>query len=140
MTPVAFLDTNVILRHLLSDHEQHSLVARDLFRRIAREELSVAISETVIFEAAYTLEKQYRATRAEIRRSLEAVLNLPGIEMDGKSSYTDVFALWEREQSLSFADCAHLVATRRLGLDRIVSFDRKIDRRTDIRRVEPDEL
>jgi hypothetical protein len=68
-TPPPFLDTNVILRHLLNDVPEQSARARALLLRIEAGELRVRTAETVVFEIVFTLQRVYKKTPQEMRCS-----------------------------------------------------------------------
>lgn len=137
MTDSAFLDTNVILRHFLADHPEHSPRATALLEQVRAGEQTVHVSETVVFEAVFTMEKFYKVHRALIRELVEGLLGLPGVLLPTKGLYGDVFEHYVTQPSLSFADCFHAVLARHLGLREIFSFDRGFDRIPDIVRIEP---
>ena len=94
-------------------------------------------AETVIFEAAFTLEKFYKVPRGQIRGTLLDLLQLPGIVLPGKRAYRRVFDLWVERAGLSFADCYHAVLVERLGLPALITFDHKFDRVAGVTRREP---
>lgn len=135
--PDALLDTNIVLRHVLHDHPDHSPRATALIGAIERGERAVRLADTVVFEAAFTLEKTYGVPRAAVRDALQPLLDLPGMVLPGKRVYAPVFDLWTREPGLSFADCYHLCLASQLGLPAILSFDRKLNRLPGVARVEP---
>jgi len=132
----AFLDTNILLRHLLGDHPEQSPRATEYFRRIESGEIKVRTSDTVIFEAVFTLERHYRQPKARVREALLPLLELPGIVLPGKARYQRAFDLYV-ELKLPFADAYHAALMEHLKLEEIVSFDRDFDRVDGIRRVEP---
>lgn len=136
-TPDAFLDTNVLLRHILADDPDHSPRATALLDAIERGERAVRITDTVIFEAVFTLERFYRVPRTAIRDALQPILELSGIVLTGKRRYRDVFALYVAHASLSFADCFHLITARDEHLPVMLSFDQKMDRLPGVERREP---
>jgi predicted nucleic acid-binding protein len=138
MAGLPLLDTNLILRHILGDHPNHSARATALFTRIARGQLAVRTTDIVVFEAVYALQRLYQVPRADIRTQLLALLELDGIVLPGKRSYRRMFNLYVANPGLSFADCFHAVLLRRLGLTEIVSFDRGFDRLPAVTRREPD--
>jgi predicted nucleic acid-binding protein len=113
---VSFLDTNILLRHLLYDVPDQSRRATAYLRRIERGELTVRTADSVIMETVFTLQRQYR--------------------FPGKQSLTRVFDIYV-EQNVSFVDAYHGVLMAQLGIETIVSFDRRIERVPGIRRVEP---
>ena len=102
-----------ILRHALDDHPDHSPRANALFARIEDGAEQVQTTDTVIFEAAFTLEKFYKVPRVQIRDTLLDLLQLAGIILAGKRAYREVFALWVSHPALSFADCYHAVLVDR---------------------------
>jgi len=58
-----FLDANVILRHTLQDHAEHSPRARALIQRIEAGEQLVHTVDAVVFEVVFTLERTYKVPR-----------------------------------------------------------------------------
>lgn len=131
-----FLDTNIILRHLLGDNEQQSPRATAYFHRIEQGEIRVRIADTVVFEAVYTLQRYYRQPKARIREALLPLLELPGIILPGKSRFRKVFELYVN-YNLPFADAYHAVLMERFKLEEVITFDRDFDRIPGLRRKEP---
>lgn len=131
-----FLDTNIILRHLLGDNEQQSPRATAYFRRIEQGEIRVRTADTVIFEVVYTLQRYYHQPKVRIRKALLPLLELPGIVLPGKSHFRKVFELYVN-YNLPFADAYHAVLMERFKLEEIITFDREFDRIPGLRRKEP---
>lgn len=131
-----FLDTNVFLRHLLNDHPDHSPRSTLYFDQIERGGLRVRVTDTVIFETVFTLEKFYRQPRALIRDNVLPLAELPGVVLPGKRRLRRTFALYIGT-SLSFADCYHVATSETLRLPAFISFDRGLDRVPGLRRMEP---
>jgi predicted nucleic acid-binding protein len=134
--PRLFLDTNVLLRHLLADHAEHSPRATAFLARIERGELQVRLADTVVFETVFTLQRHYHQPRVAIRDALLPILELPGIVLPGKRRFRRTFDLYIA-LNLPFADAYHAALTQHLKLDGIASFDRDFDRIPGITRVEP---
>ncbi len=132
----AFLDTNVLLRHLTGDHSEHSPRATACLTSVERGELELRLSDTVIFEAVFTLQRLYGRTKSEIRSALLPLLELPGLALPGKRRYRRVFELYE-DLNLPFADAFHAVLAEDECAGEVVSFDRHFDRIPGIRRIEP---
>ncbi|MEZ4495439.1 MAG: hypothetical protein R2845_01370 [Thermomicrobiales bacterium] len=58
--------------------------------------------------------------------------------LPGKRLYREVFDLWLANRSLSFADAFHLCFARQHELAAgVITFDRKMNRLTDVERIEP---
>jgi predicted nucleic acid-binding protein len=130
-----FLDTNVILRHLLKDSPQQSARSTAYLRRIEGGEITARIADTVVFETVFTLQRQYKVPRSDIRDAVLPLIELPGIVLPGKRRLREVFDLYV-DLNVSFVDAYHAVLMRRLGLTEIISFDRGIDRISGIQRTE----
>jgi uncharacterized protein len=131
-----FLDTNILLRHLLDDHPDHSPRATAFLARVERGEVRVRSSDTVLFETVFTLQRHYRQPKAAIRDALLPLIELPGIVLPGKRRYRKVFDLYV-DLNLPFADAYHAMLVEHLELDGILSFDREFDRVPGITRDEP---
>jgi predicted nucleic acid-binding protein len=132
----AFLDTNIILRHLLGDHPDHSPRATAYLERVENGEIKVHTADTVVFECVFTLERFYKRSKTGIRDALLPLLALPGVILPGKRRYAKIFDIYV-DRNLSFADAYHAVLAEQLKLDEIISFDRGFDRIPGIRRIEP---
>src|SRR5215216_3195138 len=104
MPGLPFLDTNLILRHTLQDHADHSPRATAFIGRIEAGEERVRTADAVVFEAAFTLERTYHVPRTTIRDGLWQLLSLPGVVLPGKRRYQRAFALYVADARLSFAD------------------------------------
>ncbi len=135
MTVKYLLDTNVLLRHLTQDSPEHSARADALVRRIEEGSLEVQITDVVIFEAVFTLQRYYRAARPLIVAGLLPIIELPGVELAGKHVYRRAFALYT-STGVGFADCYHAALMERYGVTEVYSFDRDFDRLPGIQRRE----
>ena len=133
-----FLDSNVLLRHLLQDHPQQSPRSTAYLARVEHGEIKVRTADTVVFETVFTLQRQYGVPKEDIRDNLLPLLELPGIVLPGKRRMRRVFDLYV-DLNLPFADAYHVALMQRLGLRHIVSFDKEFNRVPGVTRVEPGE-
>ena len=131
-----FLDTNVFLRHLLQDHQDHSPRATAFFARIERGEIQARITDTVVFETVFTLERTYRQSKRHVRDTLLPLIELPGIGLASKGRMRQAFDFYV-DHNISFADALHASVALGFGLKEIVSFDRGFDRVPGLDRLEP---
>ena len=132
--PIPFLDTNVLLRHLLQDHPEHSVKATAFLTRVEQGQQKVRTADTVIFETVFTLQRHYRIPKARIVETVLPLIELPGIVLPGKRKYRKVFALYV-EQNLPFADAYHAVLMEQLKLTQIATFDEHFDHISGIERL-----
>ncbi|MBM3707633.1 MAG: type II toxin-antitoxin system VapC family toxin [Actinobacteria bacterium] len=131
-----FLDANIILHHLLGDHQEHSPRATAYLKRVEQGEIQVRTADTIIFEVVFTLQRQYHQPKLMIREVLLPLIELPGIILPGKRRFRKVFDLYV-DLNLSFADAYHGVLMQQNKINQIVTFDKGFDRLPEIERVEP---
>ena len=136
MAALPFVDTNVFLRHLLQDHDDHSPRATLYVARIEHGGLRVETTATVVFETVFTLQSFYKHPRPLIRDNVLPVLLLPGIVLPGKRRLRRAFDLYT-STNLSFADCYHVAVAEARKVPEFVSFDRGLDRIPGLNRIEP---
>ena len=134
--PEPFLDANIILRHVLGDHPEHSPRATAYLNRIEEGEFKVRTADMVIFEIVFTLQRQYHQPKANIREVILPLIELPGIILPGKLRFRKVFDLYV-DLNLSFADAYYTVLMLQGRLSQIISFDKEFDRVPGIKRMEP---
>jgi predicted nucleic acid-binding protein len=131
---LAFLDTNILLRHLLQDDPEQSPKASAFLKQIEEGSVKVRTADTVIFETVFTLQKAYRQPKAAIRDALLPLIDLPGIELPNKRRFRKVFSLYV-DTNLPFADAYHAVLMEQLHLTEVVTFDTDFDKIEGITRV-----
>ena len=136
MNTLPFLETNIFLRHLRGDHLDFSPRATALLRCIEEGTFKARISDTVIFETVFTLERFYKQSKEAIREAFLPLIELPGIVLPGKRRFRKVFTCYS-EQNIACADAYHPALMESLGLTHIVSFDRDFDRIPTVTRVIP---
>jgi uncharacterized protein len=132
-----FVDTSILLRHLLSDHPEHSPRATALLDRIERGELEAQLSDMVVSEAVFTLERSYKIPKSRVRDAVLALLALPGLILPRKRRYGRIFDFYVN-QNLPFGDAYIAAEMERAGATELYSFDREFDRLAGMTRREPD--
>lgn len=132
----AFLDANVLLRHFLNDHPQHSPRATRMMARVARGEMQIHISEAVLAETVFVLERTHRQPKTLIRDVLVGLLNLPDVLLPGKRRLYRVLDIYV-DRNIPYVDAHHIVTMEQLAVDRIITFDRHFDNVPGITRIEP---
>ncbi len=127
----AFLDTNVIIRHLTGDPPRMARRATS-FLASATE---LVLADLVVAECVYVLESYYEVPRVRVAELMRAALAMPTVLADSDLLLRalEVYEL----QRLDFAE-AYLVACAELsGTRAIASFDKAIDRVGSVERVIP---
>ena len=129
---VAFIDTNVLVRHLTGDPPEMAVRATSHLRGMQ----ALLLLDVITAEVVFVLESYYQLPRADIAVTIRSMLALPSIRVVDADVLLRAVEVYERDR-LDFAE-AYLVATaERSGLGVIASFDRSIDRVATVRRIEP---
>lgn len=104
MKGTRLVDTNVIVRYLVQDHEKHSRAATKLIEACDRGEFTLVLLPVVVAECVFVLESFYGHARSEIARVLSNLLTSPGVEVAELTVYLDALNRY-REHKLHFVDC-----------------------------------
>ncbi|MBI4300516.1 MAG: PIN domain-containing protein [Chloroflexi bacterium] len=131
-----FLDTNIILRHLLRDDEEKAYRCKDFLSQLEQAKIKARTSDIVIHEVVFVLERTYRQPKAEIRDLLLPIILFPGLILPGKRQYARAFDLYVGK-NISFADASNAALMERLNITEVVSYDLHFDRIEGLKRIEP---
>jgi predicted nucleic-acid-binding protein len=132
---IYLLDANVLLRFLTQDHPVHSQAATALFEQAQKKEAALEIDPLILAEVIYTLEGYYQKTRADIASVLLRLISSPGIEAERRPVILDALRRYQNFP-VDFADAwlAALAVAKKMAA---ASFDRDLDKFTDVTRFEP---
>jgi len=131
-----FLDTNVLLRHLLHDVPGQSERASTYIAEIEHGSRKVRLADTIILEAVFVLQRTYKVPKQEIAKALLSLIDLPGMILPRKRLFRAAFAYYA-DLNISFGDAYHAALMESLHIDEVLSFDRDFDRVPGVRRLEP---
>ncbi len=135
------LDTNVIIRYLTESADGSHLAARAYFflQQLEAGAARARLTEGVLVGAVQVLSSRnlYNRPRDEIRRRLSAIVNLPGVEIEGRRRYLRALELYVAMPALDFVDALLVAYAERDPDPAVVSFDRDFDRVPGLRRIEP---
>ena len=118
---VYLIDTNVILRYLMADHEKFSPKAKAFMVKVSQEKTKAEIPAVVIVECVYVMEKFYRIPKHEITDTLSRILNFSGIVNPDKSEILEALLKYEASNA-DIVDC--LLAASSAPDKVVVSFDK----------------
>jgi predicted nucleic acid-binding protein len=128
----AFLDTNVLVRHLTGDPPE---MAARATKALAGGEL-LLLADLVLAECIYVLESFYEVERVPIAEMMRAAIALRSIEVVDEAMLLRALEVYEVER-LDFADAYLVAAAETTGVGAVMSFDRGIDRVATVSRIEP---
>src|SRR5262245_47972236 len=128
----AFVDTNVLVRHLTGDPPE--LAARATAYLAAAEELLLV--DLVVAETVYVLESFYKVARDRIAEAMRSLVALERIVTVDPALLLRTIEVYEIDR-LDFAGAYLVACAETTGVARVASFDRTIDRVQTAERVEP---
>jgi predicted nucleic acid-binding protein len=128
----AFVDTNILIRHLTGDPPEQA--ARATAFLATADELLLA--DLVVAETVYVLESFYEVPGARVAELVRAIIAFPAIVVLDPVVLLRSVEVYETDR-LDFAEAYLVAQAERSGIGVIASFDRAIDRMTTVRRLEP---
>ena len=128
----AFVDTNVLVRHLIGDPPK--MAARATAYLQGESELLVA--DLIVAETIYVLESFCEVARPEISEAMRALIVMESVSVVDAPLLLRAVEIYEDDR-LDFAEAYLIASAESTGVMQIASFDRSIDRVKSITRVEP---
>ena len=128
----AFVDTNVLVRHLTGDPPQ--LAAQATASLQAASEL--LLTDLVAAETVYVLESFYETPSGEIAHALRSLVAFVAVVCVDRALLLRAIEVYETAR-IDFAEAYLVACAESTGVGRIASFDRSLDRVTTVERVDP---
>jgi predicted nucleic acid-binding protein len=128
----AFVDTNVLVRHLTGDPPDMAAAATEYLRT----ETELLLADVVAAETVYVLESFYEAPRAQVAQALRSLVAFDSVVCVDPALLLRAVEVYETDR-VDFAEAYLVACAESTGVQRIASFDRSLDRVGTIQRVEP---
>ncbi len=128
----AFVDTNVLVRHLTGDLPELAERATAYLGR----ERQLLLTDLVAAETVYVLESYYEAPRLEVAQALRSLVAFDSVVCIDPALLLRALEVYETDR-LDFAEAYLVACAETTGVRRVVSFDRSIDRVDTVQWIEP---
>jgi predicted nucleic acid-binding protein len=128
----AFVDTNILIRHLTGDPPQ--MAARATAYLGAEDDLY--LTDLVVAETIYVMESFYEVPRPRVADAIRSLLALVSMIVVDRGLLLRAVELYETAR-LDFAEAYLVACAESTGIFRVASFDKTIDRVGTVIRVEP---
>lgn len=131
----AFVDTNVLVRHLTDDPPDMAARAT-AFLKAATELL---LTDLVTAETVYVLESFYEAPRDQVADAVRSLVAFNSVVCVDPALLLRAVEVYETER-IDFAEAYLVACAESTGIGKVASFDRSLDRVLTLERVEPPHL
>jgi predicted nucleic-acid-binding protein len=128
----AFLDTNVLIRHLTGDPPAQARRATAFLERADE----LLLPDLIVAEVVYVLESFYELKPKRVTEVVRAVIAFTAVVVVDEALLLRALEVYEVER-IDFAEAYLVASAEASGVKSIASFDRSIDRVTTIQRIEP---
>ena len=128
----AFVDTNILVRHLTGDPP--ALAARATAYLATAEELYLA--DLIVAETVYALESFYEVARPLIAQVMRSLIAFDSIAIVDPALLLRAIEVYEVDR-LDFAEAYLVACAESTGVGSVASFDKSIDRLPTVKRIEP---
>ena len=131
MSKRRLVDTSLIVRYLVEDHERHAKAAVKLFDACDRGDVVIVVLPAVLAESVFVLESFYEHPRGDIASALGRLISSPGVEISGTAIHLDALDRYRRTK-IHFVDCL-IAATAAAQNTPAASFDQDFRKFSDVR-------
>jgi predicted nucleic acid-binding protein len=128
----AFVDTNILVRHLTGDPPEMAARATAYLRS----ETGLLLTDLVAAETVYVLESFYEAPRDQVAQAMRSLLGLDTVICVDSALLRRAIEVYETDR-VDFAEAYLVACAESTGVGRVTSFDRSLDRVSTVERIEP---
>jgi predicted nucleic-acid-binding protein len=128
----AFVDTNILVRHLTGDPP--AMAKRATAFLASQPELYLA--DLIVAETVCVLESFYKASRDQVANAMRSLIAMRSMITVDPALLLRAIEVYEVDR-LDFAEAYLVACAETAGLGAIASFDKAIDRVATVTRMEP---
>jgi len=118
------IDTNVLLRLLVRDHDAQVRTAERFIATHCSSEDPGFVSRSVIIETAWALRKIYGYERLQIAAAIRGLLDVSELEVESADEIHSAVTDFEKSTA-GFVDCLLAKTNASAGCEHTITFDRK---------------
>ena len=128
----AFVDTNILVRHLTADPPEMAARATAFLADTTQ----LYLADLIVAETIYVLESFYKAPRDQIASVMRSLVSMRSVITVDPELLLRAIEVYEVDR-LDFAEAYLVACAETTGVGRIASFDQTIDRVATVERLEP---
>jgi predicted nucleic-acid-binding protein len=123
---VYLLDTNIIIRFLVGDNEEHLAKSTEYFEQIELGAMEVEILSDVLMEAFFVLTKFYKLPKIEVISDLKTILSFEGVVNKDKVILFEALSIIENK-NIDFVDALICAKCKFQNYEKL-SFDKDLNK------------
>jgi predicted nucleic-acid-binding protein len=123
---VYLLDTNIIIRFLVGDNEEHLAKSTEYFEQIELGSMEVEILSDVLMEAFFVLTKFYKVPKVEVISDLKTILSFEGVVNKDKVILFETLSIIENK-NIDFVDALICAKCKFQNYEKL-SFDKDLNK------------
>ena len=123
---VYLLDTNIIIRFLVGDNEEHLAKSTEYFEQIELGSMEVEILSGVLMEAFFVLTKFYKLPKIEVISDLKTILSFEGVVNKDKVILFETLSIIENK-NIDFVDALICAKCKFQNYEKL-SFDKDLSK------------
>lgn len=128
----AFVDTNVLVRHLTGDPPEMAARATAYLQA----EPQLLLVDLVVAETVHVLESFYESPREQVAEAMRSLFAFGSVVTVDPALLLRAVEVYETDR-IDFAEAYLVACAESTGINRVASFDKSLDRVTTIQRIEP---
>ncbi len=118
------VDTTVLVRFLVGDHEAQFEKARKLIKREIAAGRRVFVSQLVLLKTEWVLRSRYSLPKSLIIEAISGLLDATDVRFEEQPAVEEALFIW-KDTTADFGDCLIGAQNRRLGCRATATFDVK---------------
>ena len=128
----AFVDTNILVRHLTGDPADRAARATAYLA----EATELYLTDLIVAETVYVLESFYEARREQVATAMRSLVSMRSMVLVDPALLLRAIEVYDTDRR-DFAEAYLVACAESTGVGRVASFDRSIDRVDTVDRIEP---
>lgn len=128
----AFVDTNILVRHLTGDPPAMATRATACLAEASE----LFLTDLIVAETVYVLESFYEAPRDQVAAAMRSLVSMRSVVTVDPALLLRSIEVHENDR-LDFAEAYLVACAESTGVGRVASFDRAIDRVDTVDRINP---
>lgn len=121
------IDTNILIRFLVQDHQQQAAIVHQLFSETERLKQTLLVTNLVLLETIWVLESVYQVKRSAILDTIDELMTLPILQFNQQPVIRQ-FLDTARQSKIDLSDALIGHWARERGCTTVLTFDKKAAR------------